>query len=70
MLNTVLCEHLSADRVYPGFARTSSSSNDDDATSVHLLMSEKTDRRSAEEGDQDGGQKGSKRGDHYGNNDK
>ena len=39
---------LSADRVYPGFGHISSSSNDVDATSVHLLSSEKTGRRSAE----------------------
>lgn len=39
---------LSADRAYPGFGHTSSSSNDVDATSVHLLSSEKTGRRSAE----------------------
>lgn len=44
-------ECLSADTVYPGFAHTSSSSNDVDATSDRLLLSEKTGRRSTEEGE-------------------
>lgn len=55
VLNSILCECLSADRVYPGFAHTSSSSNDVDAMSVRLLPCEKTGRISTEEGEKGGG---------------
>lgn len=46
-----LCVWLSVDRVYPGSAHISSSSNVDDATFFHLWRCEMTYRRSTEEGE-------------------